>query len=129
MSYNLLSVIFLDWQEFISFSKVIHELRSNVYRAESLKANGQIGVAIGALRKALLTAQINLQGNESWRLVLNQEADKLTRMLEKYEHENDFVWHDKIPAQYESPISEGTRIVKFIPYHPQRWERALSFIM
>ena len=57
-------VIFLDWQEFISFSKVIHGLKSNMYCAESLKADGQIGVAIGALRKGLVTIQINIGGNE-----------------------------------------------------------------
>lgn len=119
--------ISLRFVEFLSFCKVMHELKNDVYRAQSLKTDGQIGVAIGVLRKALVTAQMNLPGNESWRLVLNQEADKLRGLLEKYEHENDFVWHDKIPTQLEFPLPEGKRIVKFIPYHPQRWERALSF--
>ncbi|XP_074383388.1 uncharacterized protein LOC141724962 isoform X1 [Apium graveolens] len=113
--------------EFLSFCKVMHELRNDMYRAESLKANGQIGTAIGFLQQALVTAPMNLPGNESWRLVLNQEADKLAGLLQKYEHENDFVWHDKVPTQLELPLPEGKRIVNFIPYHPQRWERAFSF--
>lgn len=107
----------------------MHELRNDVYSAESLKTDGKIGVAIGVLRKALVTVQMNLPRDKSWRLVLNQEADKLTGLLEKYEHENDFVWRDKIPTQHEFPLPDGKRIVEFIPYHPQRWERALSFKM
>ncbi|KAL8091701.1 hypothetical protein AgCh_034095 [Apium graveolens] len=55
--------------EFLSFYKVMYELRTDVYRAESLKANGQSGVAIGVLQQALVTAQMNLPGNESCRLV------------------------------------------------------------
>ncbi|KAL8103453.1 hypothetical protein AgCh_027874 [Apium graveolens] len=56
-----------EHQEFHSFCKVMHELRTDVCRAESLKANGHIGVAIGVLQQALVTAQMNLPGNESWR--------------------------------------------------------------
>ncbi|XP_074383390.1 uncharacterized protein LOC141724962 isoform X3 [Apium graveolens] len=125
---SVLSLLCLaEAQEFLSFCKVMHELRNDMYRAESLKANGQIGTAIGFLQQALVTAPMNLPGNESWRLVLNQEADKLAGLLQKYEHENDFVWHDKVPTQLELPLPEGKRIVNFIPYHPQRWERAFSF--
>lgn len=114
-------------QEFISSCKALHDLRSYTYIAEGLKTDGRIGVAIEVLRHALMTAQKNMPGKESWRLVLKQEVDNLTGLLRKYEHENDFVWHDKIPTHHELPLAEGKRIVNCIPYHPQRWERALSF--
>lgn len=114
-------------QDFISSCKSIHELKSYLSVAEGLKKDGQIGFAIEVLQHAIITAQKNIPGKESWRLVLKQEVDKLTGLLRKYEHENNFVWHDKIPTHREFPVAEGKRIVHCIPYHPQRWERALSF--
>lgn len=113
--------------DFISSSKAVHELRSYKYLADSIKVSGQIGVTIGILRLALTNGQKKIPGQESWRLVLKDEIDEVSALLKKYEHENDFVWREKIPLQDELPIPEGKKIVSHIAYHPQRWERALVF--
>lgn len=68
-----------------------------------------------------------MPGEESWRSVFKQEIDEVSALLRKYEHENDFVWREKIPLHDELPIPEGKKIVNYIAYHPQRWERALVF--
>lgn len=60
-------------------------------------------------------------------MLLKEEIDEVSALLKKYEHENDFVWREKIPLQDELPIPEGKKIVSHIAYHPQRWERALVF--
>uniref|UniRef100_A0A5B7ASP1 BRO1 domain-containing protein n=1 Tax=Davidia involucrata TaxID=16924 RepID=A0A5B7ASP1_DAVIN len=119
-----LSVRFVD---FISSCKALHELRSYKYLAEGLKIAGQVGVAVGVLSYALINAQKKFPGEDSWRLVFKREIDEITGLLRKYEHENEFVWHEKIPIHDELPLPEGNKIVSFIPYHPQRWERALVF--
>lgn len=115
---------FLD---FISSCKALHELRSQKYLADSLKIAGQVGVAVGVLHHALVNAKKKMPGEESWRVVFRKEIDDAADMLRKYEHENEFVWREKIPTMDELPLLEGKKIVNFIPYHPQRWERALVF--
>lgn len=117
-------------QEFISSCKALHELRSYKYLAECLKTDGQIGVALGVLRHALITAQKNKPpGKETWRLVLKQEVDSMAELMQKFEHENNFVWNDKIPTHHDLPLPEGKKIVNLIPYNRQRSESSLSFKM
>ncbi|XP_058182823.1 uncharacterized protein LOC131300836 [Rhododendron vialii] len=113
--------------DFVSSSKALHELRSYKYLADSIKVSGQIGVTIGILRHALTNGQKKMPGEESWRSVFKQEIDEVSALLRKYEHENDFVWHEKVPLHDELPIPEGKKIVNYIAYHPERWERALVF--
>lgn len=114
-------------QEFITSCKALHELRSQRYLADSLRVAGQVGVAVGVLRYALVNAKKKMPGEESWRAVFRKEVDDAADTLRKYEHENEFVWREKIPTVDELPLLEGKKIVNFIPYHPQRWERALVF--
>lgn len=114
-------------QEFISSCKALHELRSQRYLADSLRVAGQVGFAVGVLRYALVNAKKKMPGEESWRAVFRKEVDDAADTLRKYEHENEFVWREKIPTVDELPLLEGKKIVNFIPYHPQRWERALVF--
>ncbi|KAL7001219.1 hypothetical protein U1Q18_002372 [Sarracenia purpurea var. burkii] len=119
-----ISVRFVD---FVSSSKALHELRSYKYLAEGLRASSQIGVAIGILQLALTNVQRRMPGEEPWRLVFKQEIDEVAATLRKYEHENEFVWHEKIPLDDELPMPEGKRIVSYVAYNPQRWERELVF--
>ncbi|CAL5419129.1 unnamed protein product [Camellia sinensis] len=93
--------------DFISSSKALHELKSYKFLAEGLKIAGQVGAAIGVLRHGLTNVQKKTPGEESWRLVFKQEIDEVTALLRKYEHENDFVWREKIPDHDELPIPEG----------------------
>ncbi|RVW65096.1 hypothetical protein CK203_034934 [Vitis vinifera] len=117
----------IPFGDFISSCKALHELRSQKYLADSLKIAGHVGVAVGVLHHALVNAKKKMPGEESWRVVFRKEIDDAADMLRKYEHENEFVWREKIPTMDELPLLEGKKIVNFIPYHPQRWERALVF--
>ncbi|XP_043716638.1 uncharacterized protein LOC122664739 [Telopea speciosissima] len=110
---------------FISSCRALHELRSQKHLAEDLKGAGQLGVAIGVLRHGL--AKAKMPGEESWCLVFRQEMDAICEMLRKFEHENEFVWRNKIATGDELPFLQGTRIVTVIPYCIQRWERELVF--
>ncbi|KAI3796196.1 hypothetical protein L1987_38861 [Smallanthus sonchifolius] len=56
--------------DYISCSKVVHELRSYKYMAQAVKTEGQMGTAIGLLKLALNKVQRNLGGLESWRAYL-----------------------------------------------------------
>ncbi|CAA3026516.1 Hypothetical predicted protein [Olea europaea subsp. europaea] len=112
--------------EFISSCKILHEMKSFKYLAEGLRSDGQIGTAIGVLQRALANAK-TVPREESWRLVSNQVIDDLTQLLRKYEHENDFVWHEKVPKIDELPFPQAVNVVSFIPYQPQIWERMLVF--
>ncbi|KAI3744299.1 hypothetical protein L1987_57377 [Smallanthus sonchifolius] len=112
--------------DYISCSKVVHELRSYKYMAQAVKTEGQMGIAIGLLKLALNKVQRNLGGLESWRAVLNQDMDTMTDLLRKYEHENEFVWHEKVPYDHHLPLLQGKKIATCIPYRPERWERTLA---
>lgn len=114
-------------QEFISSCKALHELRSQKYLAESLKGTSQVGVAIGVLCDALQNVTKKMPGEESHNSVFRKEIDAAADLLRKLEHENEFVWHDKIASGDELPSLLGNRIVNAIPYHPKRWERELVF--
>ncbi|CAN4080384.1 unnamed protein product [Withania somnifera] len=113
--------------DYITTCKMLHELLSYKYLAESLKIEGQIGLSIGALHHVIQSSEKHTPREESWRLVYKQVIDDLTMLLRKYEHENEFVWHEKIPMHDELPIPQGVKVVGSIPYQPQRWERTLVF--
>jgi hypothetical protein len=114
-------------QEFILSCKSLHELRSQKYLAEGLKIAGQVGVAVGVLGQALINAKKSMPGEELWKSVFRKEIDDASAMLRKFEYENEFVWHEKIPSGDELPLPQGNKIVSIIPYHPKRWERELAF--
>ncbi|KAJ1389454.1 BRO1 domain [Sesbania bispinosa] len=113
--------------DFISFCKCLHELKGQKYLAESLKASGQIGAAIGVLRSALINVKKRIPGEEPWKCIYQKQIQDASEVLRKFVHENDFVWHEKIPLGDELPLPEGNKIVTFIPYSPKRWERQLTF--
>lgn len=113
--------------DYVTTSKILHELLSYKYLAESLKIEGQIGFAIGLLYHVIQSSEKHTPREESWRLVYKQVIDDLSVLLRKYEHENEFVWHEKIPRQDELPVPQGIKIVSSIRYQPQRWERTLVF--
>ncbi|XP_057810134.1 uncharacterized protein LOC131024646 isoform X2 [Salvia miltiorrhiza] len=117
---------FLD---FLLCCKTLHELTSYKYHVQGLRNDGKIGTGIGILRWALAKAKKSIPKEESWRSVYHQVIDdELDLLLQKYEHENEFVWHEKIPYDDdELPLPQAVRIVSPIPYHPQKWERALKF--
>ncbi|KAL3369844.1 hypothetical protein AABB24_007065 [Solanum stoloniferum] len=115
--------------DYITTCKMLHELLSYKYLAESLKTEGKIGFAIGVLYHVIQSSEKHTPREESWRLVYKQVIDDLAVLLRKYEHENEFVWHEKIPMQDELPVPQGVKIVSSILYQPQRWERTLVFKM
>lgn len=114
-------------QEFIFSCNALHELRSQKFLADGLKIAGQVGVAVGVLRLALSNITKKMPGEESWKSVFRKEIDDVSEMLRKFEHENEFVWHEKIPHGDELPLLQGNKIVSIIPYNPKRWERELAF--
>lgn len=102
-------------------------MKAQKYLAESLKASGQLGVAIGVLCFALSKVKKKIPGEAPWKSVFQKEINDASEVLRKFVHENDFVWHEKVPSEAELPVPEGNKIVSVIPYNPQRWERQLSF--
>ncbi|RDX74890.1 Apoptosis-linked protein 2-interacting protein X 1, partial [Mucuna pruriens] len=113
--------------EFMYFCKCLHELKGQQYLAESLKACGQIGAAIGVLCSVLISVKKKIPGEEPWKSIYQKQIQDASEVLRKFVHENDFVWHEKVPSGDELPLPEGNKIVTFIPYSPKRWERQLSF--
>ncbi|KAJ9163371.1 hypothetical protein P3X46_023048 [Hevea brasiliensis] len=102
--------------EFITSCKALHELRSQTYFAEGLKNDGQVGIAIG-----------KIPVEDSWKTFFRKEIENSADTLRKFEHENEFVWHEKIPSGDELPLLQGHKIVKIEPYRPKKWERELAF--
>ncbi|XP_018823695.2 uncharacterized protein LOC108993285 isoform X2 [Juglans regia] len=97
--------------EFILSCKSLHELRSQKYLAGTLKIAGQVGVAVGVLRVAVINVQKKIPGEESWRSVFRKEIDDASEMLRKFEHENEFVWHEKIASGDELPLPQGQHVI------------------
>ncbi|KAL8533400.1 hypothetical protein ACS0TY_009692 [Phlomoides rotata] len=95
--------------DYILSCKRLHELRYYKYAAEGLKDDGEIGVAIGVLRLALWSAKKDVPKEESWRSVFKQVTDDLTVILRKYEHENEFVWYEKVPCNNDLPLPQGVK--------------------
>ena len=106
---------------------MLHELKSYKYIAESVKVDGKIGAAAGLLRHALTSIGKSTPKGEAWRLVYKQLVQEMTELLRKYEHENDFVWHEKVLTKHELPQPETIKIVTSTPYQPQRSEKTLAF--
>ncbi|KAF2311191.1 hypothetical protein P3X46_031307 [Hevea brasiliensis] len=113
--------------EFMSSCKALHDLRSQTYFAKGLKNDGQVGVAIGVLCNALISVKRKLPGEDSWKTVFTKEIENSEDTLRKFEYENEFVWHEKIPSGDELPLPQGNKIVKIEPYQPKKWERELVF--
>ncbi|ESW25346.1 hypothetical protein PHAVU_003G028200 [Phaseolus vulgaris] len=113
--------------EFMYFCKCLHELKGQQYLAESLKDCGQIGVAIGVLCSVLTNVKKKIPGEDPWKSLYQNQIQDASEVLRKFVHENDFVWHEKIPSGDELPLPQGNKIVNFIPYSPKKWERKLSF--
>ncbi|KAG6757799.1 hypothetical protein POTOM_038124 [Populus tomentosa] len=121
---NTISSRFL---EFISSCKALHELRSRKHLAEGLRNDGQVGVSVGVLCDALISSKKKTPGEDSWKAVFKNEIEIVANTLRKFEHENEFVWHEKIPHGDELPSPQGTKIVEIVPFKPKKWERELAF--
>ncbi|XP_015895684.3 uncharacterized protein LOC107429501 isoform X1 [Ziziphus jujuba] len=113
--------------EFVSCCRALHELRSRKFVAENLKTASQMGFSIGVLRQALIDVRRKLPSKESWKSIFKKEMDEVAEFLRKLEHENTFIWNERVPSSDELPIPEGNKIVNIIPYHPKRWEREIFF--
>ncbi|KAJ8760758.1 hypothetical protein K2173_018707 [Erythroxylum novogranatense] len=116
-----------NFLEFVSCCKVLHELQGQKYQAEVLREDGQIGIAIGVLRNALMNVEKNMPGEEAWKVIFRKEMEAAAEILRKFEHENEFIWHEKIHSADDLPLPQGNKIVKVEPYQPRRWERELAF--
>lgn len=68
-----------------------------------------------------------IPGEESYKSIFRKEVDVAADMLTKCEHENEFVWQQKIASGDELPVPQGNKILNAIPYRPKRWERELAF--
>lgn len=119
-------IFLLCMQDFITSNRVLHEVKSFKYFAESLTKDGEIGAAIGVLRRILNYLEKNTPKEETWKLVFKQVKEELSTVLRKYEHENEIVWHEKIPHHLDIG-PEPTKIVSSIPYKPQRSTTNLVF--
>lgn len=113
--------------EFMCFCKCLHELKGQQYLAESLKTSGQIGAAIAVLSSVLINVKKKIPGEEPWKSIHQKQIQGSSEVLRKFIHENDFVWHEKIPSGDELPKPQGSKIVTSIPYSRTRWERQLTF--
>lgn len=118
-------------EEFICFSRSLHELRSKRYLADSLKnglKKGDVGLAIGVLRMALENIKGKTPKKESWQLVFKKEIKTVHEMLRELEQENGFVYHERVPIGVDQlPSPESRIIVAAAPYNPKRSETKLVF--
>ncbi|CAN6446107.1 unnamed protein product [Victoria cruziana] len=112
---------------FIDLSGLLHQARSQKYVAIKLHDGGQIGLAIGVLRHAIDNMDGRTPSKEPWHAVFTQENNALRAVLKRYERENDFICHERIPDVYELPNLEGKKIIEAIHYAPTRLERDLMF--
>ncbi|KAL7132534.1 hypothetical protein ABFS83_12G080500 [Erythranthe nasuta] len=118
--------------DYILSCKTLHELKCYKYIVEGLDKNEDkvVGIAVGVLRRGLLNAKKNMPKEDSLRLLLKQEIiDDLTALLGRYERQNEFLWHGKLPCDTELPSPEAVRIVSIIPYQPQKSAKKLFFKM
>lgn len=86
-----------------------------------------MGFSIGVLQQAMIDVRRKLPSTESWKPIFRKEMDDVAEFLRKLEHENRFVWNERVPSSDELPIPEGNKIVNIIPYHAKRWEREILF--
>ncbi|XP_026407829.1 BRO1 domain-containing protein BROX-like, partial [Papaver somniferum] len=116
-------IISAKLEEFICFSRSLHELRSKRYLADSMKnglKKGNVGLAIGVLRIALENIKGKTPKKESWQLVFKKEIKIVHEILRKLEQENGFVYHERVPIDVDQfPSPESRIIVKAAPYDPK----------
>ncbi|CAA0808983.1 Endosomal targeting BRO1-like domain-containing protein [Striga hermonthica] len=113
--------------DYMMTCKSLHKLKSYKHIAENLKNEGKFGLAIGILQREISNEKKVAIKDESWRSLHKQVVNELSVVLRKYEHENEFVWHEKVPGKYEIPRAEGVKLVSAIPYQPQKLEKILEF--
>ncbi|XP_073395450.1 uncharacterized protein [Physcomitrium patens] len=141
--------------KFIRMCSVLHESRSQRYIAAEYSKIERFGVAVGVLRYSLKRVLPLRPGHEwssyrkflptllfkltscvapgptsddTWNHIFQRELDELQNMLRKCEHENEFIWHEKIPYVDELPTLEGTRIVQPVPYKSLGLDREFVFV-
>ncbi|ESQ51047.1 hypothetical protein EUTSA_v10023040mg [Eutrema salsugineum] len=120
-----LSSCFLDY---VSTLGALHELKSGKHLAESLESEGQVGEAIGVLRRALARAKKTTQfRDDSWKSIFNKEREEVTTMMKKYERLNKSMMLQRIPLDAELPTLQGDMIVKLIPYLATKRGKELNF--
>ncbi|KAL6573670.1 hypothetical protein OROHE_002129 [Orobanche hederae] len=107
--------------DYIMNCKTLHKLKCYKHVAENHKSEGKIGIAVGLLRRELSNAKKSVPKDETQRLVFKQVMDDLSIVLRKYEHENEFVWREKVPTRNELPSAHGVKIVSLIPYQPHKF--------
>eukprot|EP00252_Welwitschia_mirabilis_P000115 TRINITY_DN10082_c0_g1_i1.p1 TRINITY_DN10082_c0_g1~~TRINITY_DN10082_c0_g1_i1.p1 ORF type:complete len:242 (+),score=61.38 TRINITY_DN10082_c0_g1_i1:251-976(+) len=125
----------VDWNDlsdrfkrFLSGCNLLHEARSRVHIARELKEKDQLGVAVGVLQYAMRNIQGKQPAEEPWKKTYKQELESVGELLRRCEHENDFIWHHKIPPSDELPILEGKRIVAPIKYELVVLDREFIFV-
>ncbi|XP_002980459.2 BRO1 domain-containing protein BROX [Selaginella moellendorffii] len=134
---NLLQASSTDWidisdklKRFMTASSVLHEARCRRLIAEEFKKIERLGMAAGILRLVSRKAHLaKPPGDGTSKLVFKAEITALNEMLRKCEHENDFIWREKLPQPDEIPLMEGKKIVSAIPYKASGLWRELIFVV
>ncbi|KAJ0989210.1 hypothetical protein J5N97_007566 [Dioscorea zingiberensis] len=117
-------------KEFIPTCIALHELRSQRYLADHLQGESKVGTAVAVLRHAVGKAKkVRDPKSDSWRAVLSQEISDVEKKLKKLEHENEIVYHEKIPSADSLPVLEGKSIVEALPYEPQTLENRQQYFI
>ena len=75
----------------------------------------------------MISSKKKTPGEESWKVCFKNETEIAANTLRKFEHENEFVWQEKIPYVDELPSPQGIKIVEIVPYKAKKWERELAF--
>ncbi|CAH2045476.1 unnamed protein product [Thlaspi arvense] len=120
-----LSSRFLDY---VSTLGALHELKSEKHLAESLESEGQVGEAIGVLRRALARAKKTTQSrDETWKCMFNNERGQVTEVMNRYERLNKSMMLQRIPLEAELPNPQGDKIVTLIPYLLIKKGKELNF--
>nr|VDC68623.1 unnamed protein product [Brassica rapa] len=109
-----LSSRFLDY---VSTLGALHELKSGKHLAESLESEGELGEAIGVLRRSLARAKLTTQcRSDTWKSIFKKEREQVITMMNKYENLNESMMLQRIPLEADLPTLQGDKIVKLIPY-------------
>ncbi|KAJ0230615.1 BRO1 domain-containing protein [Hirschfeldia incana] len=109
-----LSSRFLDYVRTLG---ALHELKTGKHFAESLESEGELGEAIGVLRRALTKAKTTTQfRDDTWKSIFKKEIEKVSTLMNKYECLNKSMMVQRIPVEADLPTLQGDKIVKLIPY-------------
>ncbi|KAL0889592.1 hypothetical protein Bca101_013575 [Brassica carinata] len=104
-------------QDYVSTLGALHELKSGKHLAESLESEGELGEAIGVLRRAVGRAKMKTKfRDDTWKSIFKKEREKVTTMMNKYECLNKTMMLQRIPLEADLPTLQGDKIVKLIPY-------------